>query len=237
MVESAGAHQVHTLELFLALWLARSAWPGSLLLGVGLGPVGRALALASVATGAAGLFLESEPDALRAAHREGCCTFTVSTLEEAVRALKNEVRQKRAISIALRGNVAANLREMVYRGIQPDVLAFSRPALAEELSATARLLQRGTVGMQGFGLAPMATFTKLEPLLENGLGTSWQIGIDVAADMAERGKLDRARVAASANLPADSQSLNAAAYRWARVAPSLFPRSRERAYLSSCSCS
>ena len=237
MVDSAGSHQVHTLELFLALWLARPVWPGSLLLGVGLGPVGRALALASLATGAAGLFLESDPDALRTAHREGCCTFTVSTLEEAVRALKNEVRQKRAISIALRGDVGANLDELVSRGLQPDVLAFSRTPQAEELAATGTLLQRGTAAVQGLGLAPVASAVTLDDVLQKALGASWKIGSEFAADMAERGRLDRERVAAMAEQLKGGLPLNGAAYRWARVAPSLFPRSRERAYLSSGSSS
>lgn len=236
-MEPADSHQVHTLQLFTALWLARSGWPGSLLLGVGLGPAGRALALASLAAGAAGLFLESDPDALRVAHREGCCTFTVSTLEEAVRALKNEVRQKRAISIALRGDVAANLGEMVHRGIQPEVFAFSRTPQSEDLSASDTLLQRGTAAMRGLGLAPAAGGISLDEVLQKGLGASWRIETDTAPDMAERARLDRHCLAALADAAKDGQPLSEAAHRWARVAPSLFPRSRERAYLSSGSTS
>jgi hypothetical protein len=45
----------------------------------------------------------------------------VNSLDEAIRALKNEVRKKRPLSVALIADVDATVSEMVERGLQPDM--------------------------------------------------------------------------------------------------------------------
>ena len=67
-----------------------------------------------------------------AAQREGCCTFNVTSLDEALRIVKNEVRQRHAISVGLRGDRAeAGLQQMVERGVQPQAFAASSRLLTE----------------------------------------------------------------------------------------------------------
>lgn len=226
--------QAKALRLFIALWLARPAWSGALLLGVGLSEAGRALAFASLAAGAAGLFLESDSAALRAAQREGCCTFTVSTLEEAVRALKNEVRQGRAITIALRGDVSANLAEMARRGIQPDVIAYARPPQENELSSFGVLIERGGLAVQHPELAAFEAAMPLDEVVSWAMGSAWRFRTGIAANLAERRTLDREYIQ-QAESAGNAEPVALAARRWLRVAPTLFNRSLERAYLAESS--
>ena len=120
------ATQRDTLGMFTALCLARSSWAGALLVGVGLNDAGRTLALAGLAAGAACILLEENAEQLRAAQREGCCTFSVTSLDEALRIVKNEVRQRRAIAVALSGDPATWLQDMADRGVQPQAFASTR---------------------------------------------------------------------------------------------------------------
>lgn len=109
--------QHDTLCRYVALQGFEQDWPGTLLLCAGLD---RALALAALASGAATLILESDESALRQARQD--VTFTVTTLDEAVRALKNEIRQRRAITVALLGPSERWLHEVAERGILPDAI-------------------------------------------------------------------------------------------------------------------
>lgn len=110
--------QRDTLCRYVALQTFEQDWPGKLLLCVGLD---RPLVLAALASGAATLILEEDEGALRQARQD--VTFTVTILDEAVRALKNEVRQRRAITVALSGSIEKWLQEMAERGLQPDAMA------------------------------------------------------------------------------------------------------------------
>ncbi len=58
---------------------------------------------------------------MKAAQRAGYLDFVVNSLDEALRALKNEVRQKRPLSVGLIANVQATGAEMKERGVQPDL--------------------------------------------------------------------------------------------------------------------
>jgi urocanate hydratase len=117
---TTGSLQAETLRRFTALRLMRERWGGVFVLGVGLTGNRRATALATLGVGAAGLFLEGDSAVLRAAMRDGCCSFVVTSLDEALRALKNELRQGRAITVGLGGEPARWLEEMVERGVVPD---------------------------------------------------------------------------------------------------------------------
>ena len=54
--------------------------------------------------------------------RSGYCDICVNDLDEAVRILKNAVRQKRAVSVGLVGNCGEVIPELARRGIVPDLL-------------------------------------------------------------------------------------------------------------------
>lgn len=219
------------LRLFLAMRLYRPVWRGALLLGVGLGGPGRALALASLASGSASLFLEEDPGLLRQAQREGCSTFTVTALEEAVRILKNEVRQGRAIAVALRQAPAAAMAEMLRRGLQPEALAFSRPASEAETAHAFALRQRGGVTFGGFGLAGVSSSVDLQAVLQASLGSAWRIHTDVGATPLQRRHQDSELLASAESHRATGEPLDALAVEWLQLVPSLLPRSLDRFHL------
>lgn len=116
---------------FAALMAMSSDFGGWLLLYSRLDHEGIAVAMASNVAGAASLGIE--PDAARAkqALRSGVCDFLVNNLDEALRILKNEIRQKRGVSVVLTGAMDATVAVMIERGVQPEVLTFSVPKLME----------------------------------------------------------------------------------------------------------
>jgi hypothetical protein len=114
--------QTQTLRTFTVLHHLRPNWGGQLILSLGLGPRGSALAIASNIAGAVCLSLEEDPATAHAALRSGACDFVVNTLDEAIRALKNEVRKHLPISVGLQGNYATILAEILERGLSPQLL-------------------------------------------------------------------------------------------------------------------
>lgn len=226
--------QSETLRLFLAMRLYRPSWSRTLLLGVGLGGPGRALALATRAAGAAGLFLDDDAAQLRQAQREGCSNFTVTALEEAIRILKNEVRQGRAIAVALRQDPATAMAEMLHRGLQPDVLAFSRAASPAERTDATALQRLGAVPLAGYGLSPGAGAADLPSVLQLALEAGWRIHTDTAPTYSERRQRDADLRAAAESRIESGTPLAALATEWLRVAPGFLPRSLERRYVLPC---
>jgi len=101
--------------------LTRPDWPGSLLLAVGLTPIGSALSLAANIAGAASLAIDPRPEACRAALHSGACDFSVNTLDEAMRILKNQVRQRRPVSVALEAPPTPAVAELLDRGVLPQL--------------------------------------------------------------------------------------------------------------------
>ncbi len=121
--------QSHTLQLFTLLTTLRPHWPGSLILSCGLSPAGSDLALAANIAGAACLSIDQSPETCRAALRYGLVDFVVNTLDEALRALKNEIRKGHPLSVALQGHPATVLAEALDRGVLPQLFtAFTYPS-------------------------------------------------------------------------------------------------------------
>jgi urocanate hydratase len=54
--------------------------------------------------------------------RRGEVDFVVNTLDEALRTLKNQIRQGRPLGVALLGDVAAALAEIAGRGVLPEIM-------------------------------------------------------------------------------------------------------------------
>ena len=117
--------QLRTLRLYgelLALGeMLAMSWPGKLVLAAGTGCSQTGLGAAACIAGATCLVVEADGKRARAALREGGVDFVVNTLDEALRVLKNEVRQKRPVGVALVGDPAAVRAEMLERGVVPDV--------------------------------------------------------------------------------------------------------------------
>jgi len=102
---------------------------GSLLVYAGLDRNGIALAMAANIAGAASLGLEPDLAMAKAAIRNGACDFLVNTLDEALRILKNEIRKKRPVAVALSGGPPGVVAEMVERGVQPEVVEGAVPGM------------------------------------------------------------------------------------------------------------
>lgn len=140
-----GGFQQQVLRSFTALMLLRLNWAGELVLGLGLNDEGAALALAAHIAGAVCLSIEPDVALVKAAQRRGACDFAVNTLDEALRTMKNEVRQGRALSVALHGSYDQALSEAAERGLLPAVI-FGRAGDLPEAAAQAvtRLQQLGS---------------------------------------------------------------------------------------------
>ncbi len=95
---------------------------GRLVVSGGMGGMGGAQPLAATMNGAAFLGVEVDPERIKRRLRTGYCDIMVNSLDEAVRILKNAVRKKEAVSVALVGNCADVIPELAGRGVVPDLL-------------------------------------------------------------------------------------------------------------------
>ena len=99
-----------------------SGLAGKLVVTGGMGGMGGAQPLAATLNGAAFLGIEVDAERIKRRIRTGYCDICVNSLDEAVRILKNAVRQKQAVSVGLVGNCADVIPELARRGIVPDLL-------------------------------------------------------------------------------------------------------------------
>lgn len=85
--------------------------------------------------GAASLAASADAAALRTAMRLGAIDFVVTSLDEALRILKNQIRTKQPVAVGVSLPAEVAVREMEERGVQPDLLA---PNLSDAQSAKFR---------------------------------------------------------------------------------------------------
>src|SRR5881409_641492 len=113
-----------TFETFAAA--ARKHFGGSLkgklVVSGGMGGMGGAQPLAATMNGAAFLGIDVDPERIKRRLKTGYCDFMVTTLDEALRILKNAVRKGEATSVGLVGNCADLIPELAKRGVVPDLL-------------------------------------------------------------------------------------------------------------------
>jgi urocanate hydratase len=95
---------------------------GKLIVSGGMGGMGGAQPLAATMTGAAFLGIDVDPERIKKRLKTGYCDFMVTTLDEALRILKNAVRKKENVSVGLVGNCADIIPELARRGVVPDIL-------------------------------------------------------------------------------------------------------------------
>jgi len=81
---------------------------------------GRALMVAANVAGAASLAATADPIAQKQSIRDGVADFLVTTLDEALRILKNEVRKREPVAVCVAAPPAAIEQEMLERGVVPD---------------------------------------------------------------------------------------------------------------------
>ncbi len=95
---------------------------GKLIVSGGMGGMGGAQPLAATMAGAAFLGIDVDPERIKKRLKTGYCDFMVTTLDEALRILKNAIRKKENISVGLVGNCADIIPELAARGVVPDIL-------------------------------------------------------------------------------------------------------------------
>jgi len=83
---------------------------------------GRALVVAANIAGAASLVATADRAAQKQAIRDGVADFLVNSLDEALRILKNQLRKRETVAVCLGLAPEAVEREMLERGVLPDLL-------------------------------------------------------------------------------------------------------------------
>src|SRR3979490_3017240 len=101
---------------------------GKLIVSGGMGGMGGAQPLAATMTGAAFLGIDVDPDRIKKRLKTGYCDFMATTLNDALRILKDALRKKENVSVGLVGNCADVIPELAERGVVPDILTDQTPA-------------------------------------------------------------------------------------------------------------
>jgi hypothetical protein len=117
---------------------ADSGLGGKLLYAGELDAEGRALMVAANIAGAASLAATADPAAQKLAIRDGIADFLVTSLDEALRILKNEIRKRQTVAVCVALAPKAVEQEMLERGVLPDLLPPGAPAFAAFLRQGAR---------------------------------------------------------------------------------------------------
>ncbi|HUB52441.1 MAG TPA: hypothetical protein VL986_09855 [Terracidiphilus sp.] len=125
---------------------------GGKLLCVGeLDEAGRALTIAANIAGAATLATTANQTAGKQAMREGVADFVVTTLDEALRILKNQLRKREPVSVCVGKAPEIVVREMLARGVNPDLIA------GGEAGESAPLVRFVAYGAQRIETQPLAS--------------------------------------------------------------------------------
>lgn len=96
---------------------------GGRLLYVGeLDVLSRAMVIAGNVAGCATLAVAADPMMQKLAMRDGVVDFVVTSLDEALRIFKNEIRRRNAVAVSVTAEPDAVEREMLARGVLPDLL-------------------------------------------------------------------------------------------------------------------
>ncbi|HMG85108.1 MAG TPA: hypothetical protein VK574_05170 [Terracidiphilus sp.] len=82
----------------------------------------RAMVIAGNVAGCATLAAAEDPIAQKVAMRDGVVDFVVTSLDEALRILKNEIRKRHAVAVSVTAEPDEVEHEMLERGVLPDLL-------------------------------------------------------------------------------------------------------------------
>jgi Urocanase Rossmann-like domain len=92
----------------------------------------RALVAAANVAGAATLCATADEQAQKQAIRDGIADFLVTTLDEALRILKNEIRKRATVAVCIGAPPTEIEAQMFERGVDPDVLRPDDAAAGDE---------------------------------------------------------------------------------------------------------
>jgi urocanate hydratase len=152
--------QLEAMRIYQTLVDIREDWGGKLVLGCGPGCADTGAPAAVSIAGGTTLVIDSDAAAMKSAMRAGYLDFVVNTLDEALRTLKNEIRQKHPLSVGLIADTESTLAEVVERGLQPELLLTggNRAAQPTPQSPSIRELQA-----RGMAVRRMAVAEDREP--------------------------------------------------------------------------
>ena len=185
---------------------------GSLLYAGELDAAGSALAAAGSVAGAASLAALEDGARQRQAMRDGVVDFVVTTLDEALRILKNSIRKREAAAVCVAQSARAVEREMAELGVLPDLLP----------PGDAFLPERRWFLEQGARQAQAASVPEGQTVL------MWSVAEEPVRWLA---RLDET---ARACLEASSDRGRGAALRWLRLSPRYLGRMARGARLLRC---
>jgi urocanate hydratase len=100
---------------------AETGLGGQLLYAGELDQEGRAITIAGNVAGCATLAATADPNDQKRAVREGIADFLVTSLDEALRILKNEIRKRATVSVCIGVSTDEIERETRDRGLRPDL--------------------------------------------------------------------------------------------------------------------
>ena len=109
--------QLRTLRLYGELLCRREHWSRQLVLAAFPGVSRTGLAAAASLAGAVSLVIDSDTATTKMHFRDGAFDFIVNTLDEALRAIKNEIRQGHPLAIGLMAEPRVMLAEAADRGL------------------------------------------------------------------------------------------------------------------------
>lgn len=110
------------LVAHLSLEASETGLGGSLLYAGELDASGRAITVAGNVAGCATLAVSADAATQKQAIHDGVVDFVVTSLDEALRILKNEIRKRDSVAVCITADRHATEQEMRERGVVPDLV-------------------------------------------------------------------------------------------------------------------
>lgn len=145
-----------TLRLYAHLQALRAGWGGALVVTAGAGASATGLPAAVSIAGGCTLVVDPDVATVKSVFRQGGLDFVVNTLDEALRVLKNEIRQHKPLSVALTAPLAETLAEMDERGVRADLRLDLRLALSTDVAAALQLTDEAAAWLDRHGYAEVS---------------------------------------------------------------------------------
>ncbi len=190
---------------------AQSGLGGKLLYAGKIDGAGRDLLFAGNIAGAASLAASSDAQVLRNAIRDGVVDFVVTSLDEALRILKNEVRKRQAVSVGVKVDSVSLVDQMLVHGVLPDIF----PPATWPAAATGVSAQQYSRFM-GLGSLPVSLAFDLDQV--DASFVTWSVDRQTAR------WLPRLDLCVTTLLPAEDRVRQ----RWLRLAPRYLGRMVQR---------
>jgi urocanate hydratase len=180
---------------------------GKLMYAGRLDDAGRAVVVAGSIAGAAVMTATADQNTQKQAVRDGVVDFLVTSLDEALRILKNEIRKRATVAVCIGGSPAVVEREMQARGVLPDLVFAGWPGHLRDVAE--------------FGLGSRRV--QLATAEATDEYVCWQVEEAAAKWMP---KLD--------SIALNCVSRNTWAARWLRLAPRYFGRTAQGVRVVRC---